>query len=645
MWWVGWEGRPGQRRQRAGPEPESPLFDRLHHQHFYGLPLTRERLARAVDEATRAALLSEAEEVLQGRWRFFAFAHAPSDPTPGGVTDWHRCEVTGQRADPDAFGPALDYRDPTVVGDVKTIWEKSRHHHTTVLAIAYALTGQHRYAAGAAARIADWILANPPLRGVNWSSGLELGLRLMAWAWCYELLRPHPEWRTWFGPASPLWPSVYQHQVFLEEACSRGAPPTGDLLGELAGQYVASVTWPVFPESAGWQREAKAALTRQAHLQFFESGVNRQMDFGVHLAATELLLLPALLGERCGDAFDPAYLARVARAVGVVGRLRGAGGLLPRYGDEQGSLSVQLEARSVPRVDWLLRVGRDWLGVPVPEPEGGQLGATLLLGDGRLPLRAEPEATSGSFAYPDAGLYVLTSGAGRGREMRVLADAGPLGGLTLAEHGHADTLAFTLSVGSQEVVVDPGAYTSHADPEWRGYFRSTAAHNTLEVDLQDQSTPAAFSWSQKAGAITQTWEPREAGGLLVASHDGYERLPGAPRHRRELDLQGRVLHVTDHLEGQGRHHLRLHLHLHPDCEVQPEASNAWWVIWPGGAMRVRFDPQVQVRWGRGEYDPASGATPLGWYSPRYGVKQASPSFRAALTATLPVTLHTTLEVL
>lgn len=644
LWRVQVERTKMQWRAHGLPEPVRTLFERRRQEPFYGLPLSPARLQELAGPDAVSATLREAELILQGRWNFFAFAQDPTPATPGGMTDWHRCEATGRRADPDAFGPTLNYRDPTEVGDVKTIWEKSRHHHTTLLAVAYALTGDHRYAAGAVARVADWILENPPLRGINWASGLEVGLRLVSWAWVYELLRPHPDWSGWFGPDSPLWPSVYQHQTFLEGFESRGSSANNHLLGELTGLYVASVTWPVFEESGRWQRAAKDALTREATLQFFESGVNREMGFGYHVFATELLLHCALLGEKIGDAFDPAVMARLARAIRVIGQLRGPGDLLPRYGDDDEGRAAQLEARESPRVDGLLRVGRDWLGVPVPEPGGGHLSAALLLGEHR-DAPAFGVAPAPAVAFPDAGLYLLRSGQGA-RELRVLADAGPLGYLSLAGHGHADALGFTLDVGPQSVVVDPGVYAYHADPEWRRYFRSTAAHNTLEIDLQDQSVQAgAFLWSHKASAAAREWRPLPDGGLLRASHDGYTRLPGHPEHTRELDLRGPFLTVTDQVAGLGRHHLRLHLHLHPDCEVQPESRTAWWVTWATGAMRVTFDPRLQVRCGQGEHDPASGATPLGWYSPRYGQKVPSPTFRAALTATLPVTLVTTLEVL
>ena len=58
-------------------------------------------------------------------------------------------------------------------------------------------------------------------------------------------------------------------------------------------------------------------------------------------------------------------------------------------------------------------------------------------------------------------------------EVRLLVDAGPLGYLSIAAHGHADALSFVLNVGDREILVDPGTYAYHTDPAWRRYFRST----------------------------------------------------------------------------------------------------------------------------------------------------------------------------
>ena len=86
-------------------------------------------------------------------------------------------------------------------------------------------------------------------------------------------------------------------------------------------------------------------------------------------------------------------------------------------------------------------------------------------------------------------------------EVRLLVDAGPLGYLSIAAHGHADALSLMLSIGDREILIDPGTYAYHTDPAWRRYFRSTLAHNTVGIDELDQSVQAGnFMWTDHARA-------------------------------------------------------------------------------------------------------------------------------------------------
>ena len=64
----------------------------------------------------------------------------------------------------------------------------SRHHHITVLAAAWWLTQDERYAEAAADQLRSWWRANPFLSGVHWTSGIEAGVRLISWAWTRRLL-------------------------------------------------------------------------------------------------------------------------------------------------------------------------------------------------------------------------------------------------------------------------------------------------------------------------------------------------------------------------------------------------------------------------------------------------------------------------
>ncbi|TIQ17227.1 heparinase II/III-family protein, partial [Mesorhizobium sp.] len=84
----------------------------------------------------------------------------------------------------------------------------------------------------------------------------------------------------------------------------------------------------------------------------------------------------------------------------------------------------------------------------------------------------------------------------------------PLGYLSIAAHGHADALSLTLCVDGEPVLVDPGTWLYGSGGVWRDWFRSTPAHNTLNIEGKSQSIIAGtFNWSHKAVAALVESEP------------------------------------------------------------------------------------------------------------------------------------------
>ena len=109
---------------------------------------------------------------------------------------------------------------------------------------------------------------------------------------------------------------------------------------------------------------------------------------------------------------------------------------------------------------------------------------------------------------------------------------------SIAAHGHADALAFTLSVGGREFLVDPGTYAYHTQGAWRSYFRGTAAHNTVRVDGRDQSQPGGnFMWLRKAPAGCNLWRTSVERDVFEGWHGGYAGLADPVMHRRRIALE------------------------------------------------------------------------------------------------------------
>ena len=193
--------------------------------------------------------------------------------------------------------------------------------------------------------------------------------------------------------------------------------------------------------------------------------------------------------------------------------------------------------------------------------------------DGRLPLLNDAWEGPPLAAGADPASVHELSASGytvlRDRNHQVIFDAGPISPPHLPPHAHADVLSFVLWADGSPVVVDPGAY-AYTGPQRRA-FRSTAAHNTVEVAGRDQCElwgdfRAAFPPRVCSLAVV-----RRPDGVLVARgrHDGYRRLSDPVVPQRALVLvPGVGIVVIDLLHGGGPKPVRSFLHLAPQLRCE-----------------------------------------------------------------------------
>jgi hypothetical protein len=530
-----------------------------------------------VDKYRRAA-----DEILQGRFPVFAMPAAPLGFPP----QWNRDPKTGRVA-PLRFGKTLNYRDESLVGDIKYLWEPSRHAQLVTLAQAWHLTRERKYADGCRTLLESWFDQCPYPSGVHWTSSLEHAIRLLNWSFAWHLLG---------GNAAPIfagaageafkqrWLSnVYQHCRFIAGHFSRYSSANNHLLGELMGLFVASVTWPLWKRSRRWQKMAQRELEREALLQNGPDGVNREQANWYHHEVAEMMLVSGLIARANGCDFSADYWERLQAMLQYIASIMDAGGHVPNFGDADDAIIARLDPQPGNVYRSLLATGAVLFDrAELKFKAGGVDDKTRwLLGDAAserfevigmrevsLPVRKD---------FPSAGYYILGDRFETDREVRIVADAGPLGYLSIAAHGHADALSFTLSAGGKEILIDPGTYAYHTQRVWRDYFKGTSAHNTVRIDGVDQSVSGGnFLWLKHAEAQLLSLERTPLADRWVASHDGYARLKQPLIHRRELlfEKQQRRLQVTDELLGSGRHRVEMFWHFAEHCAVTVDGHQA-----------------------------------------------------------------------
>ena len=216
--------------------------------------------ARAgVDPDAASAVIRAANAVLDGTWTVLGVRRSDSaDP------DWFRDPVTGRRAPHDRLAFRIHHRDEAETGNIKQVWEMSRHHHLTVLAAAWWLTQDERYAEAAADQLRSWWSANPFLTGVHWTSGIEAGIRLISWTWIRRLLDEWPKVGDLFEHNEDAVRQIAWHQEFLAAFPSRGSSANNHVIAEAAGRLVAACAFPWYSRSDRWRRSAAAALGTRA---------------------------------------------------------------------------------------------------------------------------------------------------------------------------------------------------------------------------------------------------------------------------------------------------------------------------------------------------------------------------------------------
>ncbi|HYY18535.1 MAG TPA: heparinase II/III family protein, partial [Streptosporangiaceae bacterium] len=149
--------------------------------------------AAQVPEAARAAILAAAGRLMRGEWEVLGVPR-----TDLAEPDWFLDPVTGRRSEPDRYAFRINHRSEEQVGNVKQVWEISRLQHLTLLATAWYLSRDERYAQRVADQLRSWWQNNPFLSGVHWTSGIEAGIRLISLAWIRRLLDGWPGVRALF---------------------------------------------------------------------------------------------------------------------------------------------------------------------------------------------------------------------------------------------------------------------------------------------------------------------------------------------------------------------------------------------------------------------------------------------------------------
>jgi hypothetical protein len=512
--------------------------------------------------------------------------------------------------------------------------------------LAFALSGKIQYRDKVFEQLASWMSANPYPLGINWISGIELGIRLvnLFFALRYMGLDDLSDDENLL-----LGEFIETHANHLYRYPSKYSSCANHALTEALGMLTAGLCCPSHPKADSWRGYGREVLDHEVMRQIYPDGSSFEHSVPYLQFVADHFLIYRKISEWYGHSWEGALDERMQSTVEFLRAITDKHGNFPLIGDDDDGYLVKLwlgdhnnvtslldtGAILYHRPDWASRIGD--LDLKTKLLLGGSAAESWTL----IRQDAVPPRTHDARYFPNAGFAVCRSRE-NDNEVLFIGNNGPLGLVPLAGHGHADALSVWLSVNGQPMLIDPGTYLYHSGGAWRSYFRSTAAHNTIRVDQQDQAEIAGdFMYADFYAIDALQFDATADAVTWKASHDGYRRLSDPLLHRREVCITGggKQIRIVDVIEALGRHSVECFFHFDPQCSV---AINDAGVLVRSDAATLEMT--IDSGWQRKTLERAASGPGPGWYSPRFNRLQESATLVLSATTVGNATFETYIDI-
>jgi asparagine synthase (glutamine-hydrolysing) len=599
---------------------------------FPSMESVRTVIAPYLGSADLDKLRRDAEWAEQGRLECFGRWMADF----GHPIDWHVNPVSGRRWKADVhWSHALG--DEARVGDVKLSWEIARFPQAySLVRTATMVPGTSTQMASLlAGQISSFVAKNPYGKGINWASGQEIVVRLLAWLFALSAFRREPAMRS-LGPLMQR--SLYESTQHVDRyiVYAEKAVYNNHLIAEALGLLVAGLVLPAVEEAASWRTRGLESLDGCLHRQFKADGAYIQNSHNYQRTALQYLLWMRALLRHHGMPLPPLLDQVLERSLDFLySHQNPSDGRLPNFGSNDTSLPSPLSScdhsdfRSVLQaVSIAVRGERLYSSGPWDEDAAWLCGVEAVKDAPLRPLQHK------SRSFMPSGYHVL-----RGKE------DGCFGtfrcGNVVDRFAQIDMLSLDVWWRGVNVIADAGSFLYNGPARWHEHFFGTAAHSTVQVDGLNQMLHhrrfKALLWTR---ARLLRFEDNLEWGIVEGEHYGFQRsIPGCIHRRSVLFIKDEMWIVVDTVTGSGAHEVALQ--------------------WLGGTPRYSFEAERSTLMLETEVGPffvavaredgtsleadvvaGQGMPVRGWLSRYYGEKVAVPSMQAHSRQELPVVLVT-----
>ena len=483
------------------------------------------------------------------------------------------------------LGKNIDWRRNYTDSDIRDsewMWSLARNLFWAPLARAYALTGDEKYAKEFVDQMKGFIEAWPVEEfigkvgiygektvmvypGTAWRT-IETGIRIYCiWIPLYYYFRKSPSMdrAAWVRYLN----SLCDHAEFLTLHYTNHTRCSNWHTMECTALFQLGVLFPEFNNAAAWKDLGYRRVTHEVRFQFDHFGVHIERTPIYHLTAAGAFLQAYRIMIKNNIVAPPYMLPILEKTAEFLMRLVKPDFSTPMTGDADRNdlltakadtavfegMNNTTDLQDANEMRAFFRVMHEITGRE----------DFLYFASGRKQGKPPIETC---FNMNDPGYLVCRTGWGAKDSYFLVTGVN----LELGEsnaHAHFDAAHLELQVEGKDILIDGGRYlyTNSAWRDWRDYFRSTAAHNTVLVDDHSMGlvpdTPFAV---RGVRTYTHRLESTSDYQVIEVSHNGYAFMKNPIFHyRRVLSLSSGLYIIDDQFTGYGEHDYRLYFNFAP----------------------------------------------------------------------------------
>ncbi|WP_408008270.1 heparinase II/III family protein [Pseudalkalibacillus sp. A8] len=441
--------------------------------------------------------------------------------------------------------------------ELQHLWRYNLHYFEYLFKIAHEFSfgnNQTKYYEKFRDMITNWIDNNPYAYGDGWHP-YTISLRLTNWIATYQVFEKAIKLDSEFN-------KMYRESLFLQYQYLQ-INLEKDVLGNHYFENIkALIIGSVFFDDIKVKEKFKKELLKQLSEQILEDGMHFELSPMYHkIILEDLIKITYWLKD---EAIYYDLIFYLQKMIDVTYSFEKDFGKTPAFNDSTDGVSKDYKP--------LLETCIKYFGLsPVPKT-----------------------------IFKESGFYII-----KDSNKKLIFDTGEICPTYLPAHGHCDALSFELSIKGEPFIVNSGTY-QYESGQWRDYFRSTKAHNTISISNKEQSQFwGSFRVAKRIKKVNRKQFLYKDIQFYAGSYVSYT----GEQHKRYIGyLDENTMIVLDYANAYSKDHIQSYLHFVPDASVEISDDI---VYADKGSETIKLKP-IGI---------SDITVEQGWYSEQFNVKE------------------------